>query len=82
MVPNNIFTFYLFTSGPRTGPKPTPPKPSTTTSSPVSSPKPTEPTTTTPSVYTPVEPSMNPCKVDKFDVITEIQGELHFFKNG
>ncbi|KAB5567435.1 hypothetical protein PHYPO_G00232710 [Pangasianodon hypophthalmus] len=80
---------YLY--GPKKGPKPTPPKPSTTTSSPVSTPKPTKKTpkttpsptsTTTPSVYTPVDPSVDPCKVDKFDVITEIQGELHFFKDG
>nr|ABO86718.1 matrix metalloproteinase-9 [Ictalurus punctatus] len=80
---------YLY--GPKTGPDPTPPKPSTTTTSPVSTLKPTKKTpkttpsttsTTTPSVYTPVDPSVDPCKVDKFDVITEIQGELRFFKDG
>ncbi|XP_060787993.1 matrix metalloproteinase-9-like [Neoarius graeffei] len=80
---------YLY--GPKRGTDPTPPKPSTTTSSPVSTPKPTKKTpkttpsttsTTTPSVYTPVEPSVDPCTMDKFDAITEIQGELYFFKDG
>ncbi|GAA6106094.1 matrix metalloproteinase-9 [Tachysurus ichikawai] len=80
---------YLY--GPKKGPKPTPPKPSTTTASTVSTAKTTKKTpkttpstasTTTPSVYTPVDPSVDPCTVDKFDVITEIQGELHFFKDG
>ncbi|GAA6106096.1 matrix metalloproteinase-9-like [Tachysurus ichikawai] len=80
---------YLY--GPKKGPKPTPPKPSTTTASTVSTAKTTKKTpkttpstasTTTPSVYTPVDPSVDPCTVDKFDAITEIQGELHFFKDG
>ncbi|XP_037391777.1 matrix metalloproteinase-9-like [Pygocentrus nattereri] len=76
---------YLY--GPKPGPDPKPPQPTTTTSSPVSTPKPTAQTpkptapivpTTTPSV----DPSMDACKVDIFDTITEIQGELHFFKDG
>ncbi|KAI5610095.1 matrix metalloproteinase-9 precursor [Silurus asotus] len=78
---------YLY--GPKTGPKPTPPKPSTTTSSPATKPTkqtpkttPSSRSTTTAPVYTPVEPSVDPCSVDKFDLITEIQGELHFFKDG
>ncbi|XP_062854809.1 zinc finger protein 335-like [Trichomycterus rosablanca] len=76
---------YLY--GPKTGPDPTPPKPKTTTSSPVSSPTPSEetpePTTpTTSTTTTPVDPSVDACKEEKFDTITEIQGELHFFKDG
>uniref|UniRef100_A0A3B1JRD4 Matrix metalloproteinase-9 n=1 Tax=Astyanax mexicanus TaxID=7994 RepID=A0A3B1JRD4_ASTMX len=35
-------------------------------------------TTTAPSV----DPSKDACQVDVFDAITEIQGKLHFFKNG
>uniref|UniRef100_A0A4W4GA40 Matrix metalloproteinase-9 n=1 Tax=Electrophorus electricus TaxID=8005 RepID=A0A4W4GA40_ELEEL len=58
-------------AGPKTGPDPTPPKSTTTTSSP-----PTDP------VITPVDPSVDACQVDKFDTITEIQGVLHFFKDG
>lgn len=76
----------MYFTGPKTGPDPTPPKPRTTTPSPFS-PTPTEdaiepmtPTaTTTPET---VQPSVDACKMDKFDSITEIQGELHFFKDG
>uniref|UniRef100_A0A671YV15 Matrix metalloproteinase-9 n=1 Tax=Sparus aurata TaxID=8175 RepID=A0A671YV15_SPAAU len=43
-------------------------------------PEPTEPTpTTTPQ---PVDPTKDACKMTKFDTITVIQGELHFFKDG
>ncbi|KAI7797823.1 matrix metalloproteinase-9 [Triplophysa rosa] len=67
---------YLY--GPKTGPSPAPPKPKTTTSSP------TEPTPdeTTVSTTTHVVPSQDACQISEFDSITEIQKELHFFKNG
>ncbi|XP_066499355.1 uncharacterized protein [Hoplias malabaricus] len=69
---------YLY--GRKTGPDPTPPKPTTTRSSTVSTPKSTtqKPRTTTPTKT----PSLDACQVDKFDTITEIQGQLHFFKDG
>ncbi|XP_077079492.1 matrix metalloproteinase-9 [Siphateles boraxobius] len=71
---------YLY--GPKTGPNPTPPKPKTTTSSPV---VPTKPTpsdkTTTVSTTTHVDPSQDACQIKEFDAITEIQKELHFFKD-
>ncbi|KAG1933101.1 matrix metalloproteinase-9 [Pimephales promelas] len=71
---------YLY--GPKTGPNPTPPKPKTTTSSPV---VPTKPTpsekTTTVSTTTHVGPSQDACEIKEFDAITEIQKELHFFKD-
>uniref|UniRef100_A0AAY4BH47 Matrix metalloproteinase-9 n=1 Tax=Denticeps clupeoides TaxID=299321 RepID=A0AAY4BH47_9TELE len=42
--------------------------------------------TTEPSIETTttnnVKPSFTPCDMDKFDAITEIQGHLHFFKDG
>ncbi|KAL6458907.1 hypothetical protein MHYP_G00323790 [Metynnis hypsauchen] len=59
-----------------------PTKPSTT-SSPVSTPKPTAqtPKPTVPTVLT-TTPSVDACQVEIFDTITEIQGELHFFKDG
>lgn len=77
-----IFVFIFFFSGPKTGPNPTPPKPKTTTSSPV---VPTKPTpsekTTTVSTTTHVDPSQDACQINEFDAITEIQKELHFFKD-
>ncbi|XP_029011578.1 matrix metalloproteinase-9 [Betta splendens] len=75
---------YLY--GGRTGPDPTPPRPRTTTTpfpdpetDPTEEPtKPTTPTTTT----RPVDPAQDACQMDKFDTITVIEGELHFFKDG
>ncbi|KAG5282130.1 hypothetical protein AALO_G00052560 [Alosa alosa] len=71
---------YLY--GPNTDTNPTkPPKPTTT-----SPPRPTETeptrTTTSPTTPHPVDPSADPCQVDMFDAITDIQGQLHFFKDG
>ncbi|XP_036388935.1 matrix metalloproteinase-9 [Megalops cyprinoides] len=63
---------YLY--GSRHGPEPTPPGPTTTTT-------PGTTTTTTTTTSSP-EPSVEVCKVDKFDTINEIQGDLHFFKDG
>uniref|UniRef100_A0A671YT93 Matrix metalloproteinase-9 n=1 Tax=Sparus aurata TaxID=8175 RepID=A0A671YT93_SPAAU len=71
----------------RTGPVPTPPQPNPTTDiyptideNVTDDPEPTEPTpTTTPQ---PVDPTKDACKMTKFDTITVIQGELHFFKDG
>uniref|UniRef100_A0A8C8EJN7 Matrix metalloproteinase-9 n=1 Tax=Oncorhynchus tshawytscha TaxID=74940 RepID=A0A8C8EJN7_ONCTS len=68
---------YLY--GSKTGPDPIPtipspgpdPKPDTTT---------TKSTTTT--TTHPVDPSQSPCQINKFDTITEIDGDLHFFKDG
>lgn len=73
---------YLY--GRKTGPKPTPPQPNT----PATTPYPDEPETTTtpeptPSTTTrPVDPTKDACKQTKFDTITVIEGELHFFKDG
>lgn len=36
-----------------------------------------EPTTTRP-----VDPTLDACQLTKFDTITVIEGELHFFKDG
>uniref|UniRef100_A0A671YV44 Matrix metalloproteinase-9 n=1 Tax=Sparus aurata TaxID=8175 RepID=A0A671YV44_SPAAU len=71
----------------KTGPVPTPPQPNPTTDiyptideNVTDDPEPTEPTpTTTPQ---PVDPTKDACKMTKFDTITVIQGELHFFKDG
>nr|XP_029521154.1 matrix metalloproteinase-9-like [Oncorhynchus nerka] len=68
---------YLY--GSKTGPDPIPtipspgpePKPDTTT---------TKSTTTTTTL--PVDPSQSPCQINIFDTITEIDGDLHFFKDG
>uniref|UniRef100_A0A668A9G8 Matrix metalloproteinase-9 n=1 Tax=Myripristis murdjan TaxID=586833 RepID=A0A668A9G8_9TELE len=49
-----------------TGPNPTPP----------------EPTPTSTATTRPVDPSKDACKVSKFDSITVIDGELHFFEDG
>lgn len=79
----NCFINDLF-SGPKTGPNPTPPqttrKPKTTRS-----PTTTATPTTTESVEpsdAPVDPTQDPCKVQEFDAIAELQGELHLFKDG
>uniref|UniRef100_A0AAZ3P1W0 Fibronectin type-II domain-containing protein n=1 Tax=Oncorhynchus tshawytscha TaxID=74940 RepID=A0AAZ3P1W0_ONCTS len=64
---------YLYGPDPiPTIPSPGPdPKPDTTT---------TKSTTTT--TTHPVDPSQSPCQINKFDTITEIDGDLHFFKDG
>ncbi|KAG9473740.1 hypothetical protein GDO78_004178 [Eleutherodactylus coqui] len=71
---------YLYGAG--SGPQPTPPKP-TRKPRPTTTPS-TRTTTTTTSVDpdVPVDPTQNPCKVKQFDAIAEIQGQLHFFKDG
>ncbi|XP_030590101.1 matrix metalloproteinase-9 [Archocentrus centrarchus] len=66
---------YLY--GSKTGPDPTPPQPNPPTIKPT---EPTKPTTTT--TAAPVDPTKDPCKLDKFDTITVLEGELHFFKDG
>lgn len=66
---------YLY--GRKTGPDPTPPQPNPPTIKPT---EPTEPTTTT--TAAPVDPTKDACKLDKFDTITVLEGELHFFKDG
>ncbi|XP_034732504.1 matrix metalloproteinase-9 isoform X1 [Etheostoma cragini] len=72
---------YLY--GRKTGPDPTPPQPNTPTTTPYPDPDETdatdEPTTTT---TRPVDPTKDACKLTKFDTITVIEGELHFFKDG
>ncbi|KAJ8393546.1 hypothetical protein AAFF_G00060190 [Aldrovandia affinis] len=71
---------YLY--GPKPGPDPIPP---TSTATTVTTTTPSTTTTTTASTKptTPtVDPSLDACRVDKFDTITEIQGELHLFKDG
>lgn len=71
------------------GPNPDikPPKPTTTVSPPRSTPEPNPTgkpikTTTSPTTAHPVDPSADACEVEIFDAITEIQGKLHFFKDG
>lgn len=80
---------YLY--GSKTGPDPTPPRPDTPTttpypdpdeSEPTEEPEPTEPTTTATTTTRPVDPSKDACKITKFDTITVVQHELHFFKDG
>lgn len=70
------------------GPNPTEPEPNTPTTTPypdpetdpTDEPEPTdEPVPTTPST---VDPNKDACKMLKFDTITVIEGELHFFKDG
>ncbi|XP_063816534.1 matrix metalloproteinase-9 [Pseudophryne corroboree] len=71
---------YLY--GPRSGPNPTPPNP---TKKPSPQTTPSTRTTTTTSVSpseSPVDPSQNACRIKIFDAIAELQGELHFFKDG
>ncbi|XP_051965087.1 matrix metalloproteinase-9-like [Xyrauchen texanus] len=70
---------YLY--GPKTGPDPTPPQPKTTTSSPTR-PNPSETTTSVSTTTHVVVPSEDACQFKEFDAITEIQKELHFFKDG
>ncbi|KAM4610027.1 matrix metalloproteinase-9 [Polymixia lowei] len=81
---------YLY--GPKTGPDPTPPQPTTTsspdpsedpdipvTTEPTETTVPTEPTdTTTPSV----DPTKDACQITKFDTISVLDNNLHFFKDG
>ncbi|KAL3064164.1 hypothetical protein OYC64_000447 [Pagothenia borchgrevinki] len=73
---------YLY--GRKDGPDPTPPKPNTPSTTAYPDPddtdKPTDPTTTT--TATPVDPTKDACKMTKFDTITVINGELHFFNDG
>lgn len=71
------------------GPNPDtkPPKPTTTPSPPGPTPEtePTEEPTRKPTIPTtphPVDPSADACQMEMFDAITEIQGKLHFFKDG
>ncbi|KAK1157658.1 hypothetical protein AOXY_G23793 [Acipenser oxyrinchus oxyrinchus] len=78
---------YLY--GPKTGPDPTPPEPTdespkTTTPTP-SAETPKTPVTTPDTPVTtsrPIDPSQDACEVNQFDAISEIQGELHLFKDG
>uniref|UniRef100_A0A3P9A308 Matrix metalloproteinase-9 n=1 Tax=Esox lucius TaxID=8010 RepID=A0A3P9A308_ESOLU len=74
-----------------TGPDPTPPGPTTTTTDETEpdtdTTDETEPdiTTTESTMVTttlPVDPSLDACQIDKFDTITELEGQLHFFKDG
>ncbi|MBN3275478.1 MMP9 protein, partial [Polyodon spathula] len=71
---------YLIMFCPKTGPDPTPPQPTNesrkTPKTPVTTPD--TPVTTS----RPIDPSQDACKVNQFDAISEIQGELHLFKDG
>nr|XP_033770880.1 matrix metalloproteinase-9 [Geotrypetes seraphini] len=60
------------------GPDPNPPKPTSETPDETTTPE----LTTTTTEIAPVDPTNNACKMKSFDAITEIQGELHFFKDG
>lgn len=73
---------YPYSSGSKTGPDPTPPQPTTSYPDPdetetTASPEPTPATTARP-----VDPTKDACMQDKFDTITVIEGELHFFQDG
>ncbi|KAG5837776.1 hypothetical protein ANANG_G00216280 [Anguilla anguilla] len=68
---------YLY--GPKPGPDPVPPTSAATDPTPTEKTIPRTTTTTTPA---PVDPSLDACRVDKFDTITLIQQELHLFKDG
>lgn len=70
---------YLYGSG--TSPDPIPPNPSKTPDTPATT-VPTSTTTTSPTTSQPLDPSNDACKETKFDTITEIEGDLHFFKDG
>uniref|UniRef100_A0A6I8PWC3 Matrix metalloproteinase-9 n=1 Tax=Xenopus tropicalis TaxID=8364 RepID=A0A6I8PWC3_XENTR len=65
---------YLYGTGSR--PNPNPPK---STKKPLATKSPRR-TTTRP--VRPVDPAQDACKVEKFDAIADLQGALHFFKDG
>ncbi|KAG7520331.1 matrix metalloproteinase-9 [Solea senegalensis] len=73
---------YLYGSGPH----PTPPQPNTPTTTPYPDPDETDTTDetepTVPTTTQPLDPTKDACNLTKFDTITVIQGELHFFKDG
>ncbi|KAM9341969.1 matrix metalloproteinase-9 [Pholidichthys leucotaenia] len=72
---------YLY--GRKTGPDPTPPQPNPPTTTPSIDPDyETDPTDEPEPTSTPVDPAKDACKLPKFDAITVIGGELHFFKDG
>uniref|UniRef100_A0A8C5R691 Matrix metalloproteinase-9 n=1 Tax=Leptobrachium leishanense TaxID=445787 RepID=A0A8C5R691_9ANUR len=75
---------YLY--GPKQGPGPKPPgptkKPSTTTTKKPTTTTTTASTTTTTASIDPVDPTQDACNVKVFDAIAELQGDLHFFKDG
>lgn len=76
---------YLY--GSKTGPDPTPPQPIPTTTDTYPDTDETDPTaepTEDPTTTTthPVDPTKDACKLTKFDTITVIGGELHFFEDG
>ncbi|KAM3871838.1 matrix metalloproteinase-9 [Diretmus argenteus] len=72
---------YLY--GRKTGPDPSPPQPTTTPTTTTTSSSP-DPTTVSPSTTTPqpVDPTVDACQITKFDTITVIEDDLHFFKDG
>ena len=80
-----LSTNNVFSAGPKTGPDPTPPQPNIPTTTPYPDPDETDPTEEpepTEDTPVPVDPSKDACKLTKFDTITEINNELHFFKDG
>ncbi|KAM4622374.1 matrix metalloproteinase-9 [Discoglossus pictus] len=66
---------YLYGAG--AGPDPTAPKPTTKTTATT-----TEATTRSTTTASPVDPTRDACKVKEFDAIAELNGALHFFKDG
>ncbi|KAM4692050.1 matrix metalloproteinase-9 [Rhinophrynus dorsalis] len=69
---------YLYGAG--SGPRPSPPEPTKNPLTPL--PTTTASTTTTTPSTPSVDPSQDACKVKMFDAIAELQGALHFFKDG
>lgn len=76
-----LLCMYFSPVGSKAGPEPTPPSSTTTTpKTSTKAPKPTPPAVPTTTAST--DPSKDACQVEIFDAITEIEGELHFFKDG
>lgn len=75
-----LFKYLVLSSGSRTGPDPTPPQP--TTDYPDTDETDETEATEEPTTTRPVDPTLDACQLTKFDTITVIEGELHFFKDG
>lgn len=75
--------FFFLQLGSKTGPGPSPLPPVETTTDSFPDEMTTEAVTTeTPTTTQPVDPTRDACRLTKFDSITSIGAELHFFNNG
>lgn len=76
-------SFFLLQLGSKTGPGPSPLPPVETTTDSFPDEMTTEAfTTETPTTTQPVDPTRDACRLTKFDSITSIGAELHFFNKG